>query len=46
MFGSASTGLEVRMSEPAWDHRYLEANGLRIHHVRRGSGASLVLLHG
>jgi pimeloyl-ACP methyl ester carboxylesterase len=36
--------LEVRMS--AWDHRYLEANSLRIHYVRHGSGAPLMLLHG
>jgi hypothetical protein len=43
MLGGASTGLEVRMSETAWDHRYLEANGLRIHHVRHGSGAPLIL---
>lgn len=34
------------MSEAAWNHRYVEANGIRIHYVRHGSGRPLVLLHG
>ena len=34
------------MDGPAWNHRYLDANGIRIHYVRRGDGFPLVLLHG
>jgi len=34
------------MNGPYWNHRRLEANGIGIHYVRHGSGASLVLLHG
>jgi pimeloyl-ACP methyl ester carboxylesterase len=34
------------MNKMSWDHRYLEANGIRIHYVRHGSGTPLVLLHG
>jgi pimeloyl-ACP methyl ester carboxylesterase len=29
-----------------WNHRHVDANGIRIHYVRQGSGAPLVLLHG
>jgi pimeloyl-ACP methyl ester carboxylesterase len=29
-----------------WSHGYAEANGIRIHHVRHGSGSPLMLLHG
>lgn len=29
-----------------WNHEYVEANGIRIHYVRHGAGAPLVLLHG
>lgn len=29
-----------------WNHEYVEANGIRIHYVRHGSGKPLVLLHG
>jgi pimeloyl-ACP methyl ester carboxylesterase len=28
------------------DRGYAEANGIRIHHVRHGSGTTIVLLHG
>ncbi len=35
------------MNEPAWNHRYLDANGIEIHYVRHGEGGlPLVLLHG
>jgi pimeloyl-ACP methyl ester carboxylesterase len=34
------------MNEPAWNHRHLEANGIRVHYVRHGEGFPLVLLHG
>ena len=30
----------------SWDHGYAEANGIKIHHVRHGSGTTIVLLHG
>ncbi len=33
-------------SEAAWNHEYVEANGIRVHYVRHGSGTPLVLLHG
>ena len=29
-----------------WNHRFVDANGIRIHYVRHGGGAPLVLLHG
>ena len=29
-----------------WNHQFLQANGIRIHYVRQGAGAPLVLLHG
>ena len=29
-----------------WNHGYLQANGIRIHYVRHGTGVPLVLLHG
>ena len=29
-----------------WTHDHVEANGIRVHHVRQGSGEPLVLLHG
>ena len=29
-----------------WSHQFLQANGIRIHYVRQGAGAPLVLLHG
>lgn len=32
--------------EASWNHGYAEANGIRIHYVREGSGTPLVLLHG
>ena len=34
------------MSEPVWNHQYIDANGIEIHYVRHGGGFSLVLLHG
>ena len=34
------------MSETGWNHQYLDANGIRIHYVRHGRGAPLILLHG
>jgi pimeloyl-ACP methyl ester carboxylesterase len=30
----------------AWNHRHVDANGIRIHYVRHGSGDPVVLLHG
>ncbi len=29
-----------------WNREYVEANGIRVHYVRQGSGTPLVLLHG
>ena len=37
---------EVNVSETEWNHRYLDANCIKIHHVRHGAGFPLVLLHG
>jgi pimeloyl-ACP methyl ester carboxylesterase len=34
------------MNGPTWNHRHVDANGIRIHYVRHGSGFPLVLLHG
>ena len=34
------------MDESAWNHEYVEANGIRVHYVRHGEGFPLVLLHG
>ena len=34
------------MDVMSWDHGYAEANGIKIHHVRHGSGTTIVLLHG
>jgi pimeloyl-ACP methyl ester carboxylesterase len=34
------------MNGSAWNHRRLEANGIRIHYVRQGDGSPLILLHG
>jgi pimeloyl-ACP methyl ester carboxylesterase len=34
------------MNGPVWNHSHVGVNGIRIHYVRRGSGPSLVLLHG
>ncbi len=34
------------MNGPAWNHRHLDANGIRVHYVRHGEGHPLVLLHG
>ena len=34
------------MDVTSWNHGYVEANGIRIHHVRHGTGMPLVLLHG
>ncbi len=34
------------MTGPDWNHRYIDANGIRIHYVRHGAGMPLVLLHG
>lgn len=33
-------------SEENWNHDYLEANGIRVHYVRHGTGVPLLLLHG
>jgi pimeloyl-ACP methyl ester carboxylesterase len=33
-------------SEAPWNHGHAEANGMRVHYVRQGSGTPLVLLHG
>jgi pimeloyl-ACP methyl ester carboxylesterase len=32
--------------ETAWNHQFVEANGIRIHYVRHGAGFPLILLHG
>ncbi len=32
--------------EEFWNHGHAEANGIRVHYVRQGSGTPLVLLHG
>ncbi len=32
--------------EESWNHGHAEANGIRVHYVRQGSGTPLVLLHG
>jgi pimeloyl-ACP methyl ester carboxylesterase len=34
------------VSEPGWNHQYLDVNGIGIHYVRHGDGVPLVLLHG
>jgi pimeloyl-ACP methyl ester carboxylesterase len=34
------------MNRLDWNHRHVDANGIRIHYVRHGSGFPLVLLHG
>jgi pimeloyl-ACP methyl ester carboxylesterase len=34
------------MNGPTWNHRHVDANGIRIHYVRHESGFPLVLLHG
>jgi pimeloyl-ACP methyl ester carboxylesterase len=34
------------MDVRSWNHGYAEANGIRIHHVRHGTGTPLLLLHG
>jgi pimeloyl-ACP methyl ester carboxylesterase len=34
------------VSEPAWNHRYIDANSISTHYVRHGDGSPLVLLHG
>ena len=34
------------MDGPAWNHQHVDANGIKIHYVRHGSGPPLVLLHG
>ncbi len=34
------------MRESVWNHHYIQANGIKIHYVRHGSGTPLVLLHG
>jgi len=34
------------MDGTAWNHAYAQVNGIRIHHVRHGSGTALVLLEG
>lgn len=31
---------------PAWNHEYVNANGIDIHYVRHGSGMPVVMLHG
>jgi pimeloyl-ACP methyl ester carboxylesterase len=36
----------VASGEATWNHGYVEANGVRLHYVRQGSGTPLVLLHG
>src|SRR3712207_2644141 len=33
-------------SVSGWSHHHVEANGIRVHYVRHGAGAPLVLLHG
>jgi pimeloyl-ACP methyl ester carboxylesterase len=38
--------MSTEMNGMAWNHGYAEANGIRIHHVRHGTGTPLVLLHG
>lgn len=34
------------MPEATWNHRFIDANGIRIHYVRHGAGPPIVLLHG
>ncbi len=34
------------MTEQAWNHQYVKANGIRMHYVRQGAGTPIVLLHG
>jgi pimeloyl-ACP methyl ester carboxylesterase len=34
------------MNVPAWNHQYVEANGINVHYVRHGEGYPIVLLHG
>ncbi len=34
------------MAEPHWNHQFSQANGIRLHYVRQGTGMPLVLLHG
>lgn len=34
------------MDGPGWNHRYLDANGIRMHYIRHGEGLPLVLVHG
>jgi pimeloyl-ACP methyl ester carboxylesterase len=36
----------VAPSVTDWSHHHVEANGIRVHYVRHGAGAPLVLLHG
>ena len=36
----------MNQSGSDWNHRHVEANGIRIHYVRHGEGPPLVLLHG
>ena len=34
------------MTQQGWQHRHVEANGIRIHYVEQGDGFPVVLLHG
>ncbi len=34
------------MAETAWNHEYAELENLRVHYVRHGTGAPLILIHG
>ena len=34
------------MSEPPWNHRYIDVNDIEVHYVRHGEGFPVVLLHG
>ena len=34
------------MTEPEWNHQYVDANGISVHYVRHGEGHPLILLHG
>ena len=32
------------MAEQVWNHHFIQANGIRLHYVRQGTGMPLVLL--
>ena len=44
--GPGPRGVVAAGAEDGFNHQYVEANGIRVHYVRQGSGTPLVLLHG